>query len=311
MLRGKNAWGLWLDRLYNLRRDKQGDHERPHKPALLLAILDLLDRGLISENAIELSPELKKTFARYFEVVRKKDDQPSIENPYYHLCGDGVWMLFNRSNKQPVYEPGNASRPPSAGVLRSVYGQFDEGLWDGVLSHPRSRHQLRNALIARYFPDEREKMGAILSTKPSSFEPAALREDLPGRDGAFRKTILEIYDYRCAACGIRVKLSSDLSMVEAAHIIPFSQSGNDRPDNGLALCPNHHWAMDRFLIAPCPDPKYPAGVWKVGERLDERVDDQKELLELENKKVLGPSEQKFNPAFASLKWREDQLKVRY
>jgi hypothetical protein len=41
---------------------------------------------------------------------------------------------------------------------------------------------------------------------------------------------------------------------------------NDKPDNGLALCPNHHWAMDRFLIAPCPHPRHRAGVWRVRAR---------------------------------------------
>lgn len=45
-------WRDWLERLYNLRRDKSGGHERPHKPALLLAILDLLDRGEIDAGVV-------------------------------------------------------------------------------------------------------------------------------------------------------------------------------------------------------------------------------------------------------------------
>ncbi len=46
---------------------------------------------------------------------------------------------------------------------------------------------------------------------------AAFRDELPpGRDGAFRRTILEIYDYRCAACGVRVLLDQSVSLVEAA-----------------------------------------------------------------------------------------------
>ena len=43
---GNQTWGDWLERLYNLRRDKRGSHERPHKPVLLLSIIDLLDRGV-------------------------------------------------------------------------------------------------------------------------------------------------------------------------------------------------------------------------------------------------------------------------
>jgi hypothetical protein len=30
----EKTWQQWLERLYNLRRDKRGSHERPHKPVL-------------------------------------------------------------------------------------------------------------------------------------------------------------------------------------------------------------------------------------------------------------------------------------
>jgi hypothetical protein len=59
----EKTWQEWLERLYTLRRDKRGSHERPHKPVLLLSILDLLDRGASA--------------SRYFEVVRERDDRPS------------------------------------------------------------------------------------------------------------------------------------------------------------------------------------------------------------------------------------------
>jgi hypothetical protein len=49
----------------NLRREKCGSHERPHKPAPLLAILDLLDRGQVKVNEIVLTPWCaKRTISR-------------------------------------------------------------------------------------------------------------------------------------------------------------------------------------------------------------------------------------------------------
>ena len=58
----KSGWENWLERLYNLRRDKSGSYERPHKPVLLLSIIDLLDHGLITRNEVPLSEELVATF---------------------------------------------------------------------------------------------------------------------------------------------------------------------------------------------------------------------------------------------------------
>jgi putative restriction endonuclease len=307
----EQAWQQWLERFYNLRRDKRGSHERPHKPVLLLAILDLLDRGIVTTNEFPLSPDLTKTFKRYFEVVRQRDDQPTIENPFYHLCGDGFWQLVPKPGERPLYEPGNASRVPTLTALRQIHGRFDDGLWTSLLTDAHSRHQLREALIARYFPEHRDKLAAVAAEKPSAPKEDVLHDEPPGRDGAFRHTILEIYDYRCAACGIRVKISDALSLVEAAHIIPFGVSRNDKPDNGLALCPNHHWAMDRFLITPCPDSNRRAGIWRVGPALDSRIEGQKDLIALANQPVIPPSEEKFYPALESLRWREKHLNAKY
>jgi putative restriction endonuclease len=110
---------------------------------------------------------------------------------------------------------------------------------------------------------------------------------------------------------VRVRLNELLTLVQAAHIVPFSQSRNDKPDNGLALCPNHHWAMDRALIAPCPDKQHRAGVWRVSRLLDDRIDDQKDLLALHERPVIKPLEEKFYPAEENLRWRERLLPGKY
>lgn len=99
------------------------------------------------------------------------------------------------------------------------------------------------------------------------------------------------------------------ALVEAAHIIPFSIGRNDKPTNGLALCPNHHWAMDRHLIAPCPDVKERQGVWRVSRRLDDRLEGHRELFEFKDRPVIAPREKKFYPAPEALRWREEKLAV--
>ena len=107
-------------------------------------------------------------------------------------------------------------------------------------------------------------------------------------------------------------LDHALSLVEAAHLIPFSVSRNDKPTNGVALCPNHHWAMDRLLLAPCPDTRNAAGVWRINKgRLDDRIEGQRELLGLEGRAVIAPAEKKFYPAEESLVWREKSLSSNY
>jgi putative restriction endonuclease len=305
-------WERWLGQVYSLRRDKRGSHERPHKPVLLLSLIDLLDRGFAEKNAFPLSEELVRAFKRYFAVVRQSNDQPTIEYPYLHLSGDGFWTLVPTPGRDPAYRPGETSGAPSVAALRRnvSYGTFEAGFWE-LLKDPGPRHQLRESIIARYFPDKREELASLIVQNQTARPPGKGSDELPlppARDAAFRRTILEVYDFCCAACGIRVLLHQRLALVEAAHLIPFEISRNDMPTNGVALCPNHHWAMDHHLIAPCPDPRKRAGVWRVNERqLDDRLDGQRDLLALGGKPVIPPREEKFFPAPESLRWREHRL----
>lgn len=63
------------------------------------------------------------------------------------------------------------------------------------------------------------------------------------RDSSFRTRVLTAYSFRCAVCGIQLKL------VDAAHIIPVQhESSTDETCNGLALCALHHRAYDQGLV---------------------------------------------------------------
>ncbi|MBX9579726.1 MAG: HNH endonuclease [Gemmataceae bacterium] len=68
------------------------------------------------------------------------------------------------------------------------------------------------------------------------------------RHAQFRPTVLRAYSYRCAVCGIALKL------VDAAHIVPVAYPGStDEVTNGLALCRLHHAAYDTGLLGVFPD----------------------------------------------------------
>ena len=140
MVVGNHGWEIWLERLYNLRRDKRDSHERPHKPVLLLSIIDLLDRRVITSNEVPLSEELVTTFKRYFAVVRKHDDRPTIQNLFFHLCGD---KLVPAPGETAIYREGATAGAPRVAELRRrvAHGRFDDGLWQ-LMREPMARRCL-------------------------------------------------------------------------------------------------------------------------------------------------------------------------
>lgn len=297
------------ERLYNLRRDRSSGYEKPYKPALLLSLIDLVERGDFEENRALLTDELIARYGEYLRIVGGPKDQARIEYPFWHLCGDAVWMIFDPAGN-PLYRSGEAgSRSPSVKWLRENMGfaAFDEELFHH-LNNPVDREFLRNAITSRYFPQQREFLRTLVakffSGDRQAVEDKAAYEANPVRNGAFAKTIKEVYDFRCAACGTRFRFQ-ELTLVDACHLIPFSESFNDHPSNGIALCKNHHWALDRHLIAPAPGET--RLLWKPSPLLDDRIEGQEELLRLAGKHLLLPRERKFHPNEEAVRWRTERL----
>ena len=78
---------------------------------------------------------------------------------------------------------------------------------------------------------------------------------------------------------------------------------NDHPTNGLALCKNHHWAMDRHIPAPGPDLH-----WHVSPLIDpRRSNGEQELHDLAGKSLLLPKDPAFHPDEEGLRWRSGRL----
>jgi putative restriction endonuclease len=299
-----------IETLYDLNTGVVGTgaarHERPHKPVLLLAILDAIATGQARPDNVPWSQWLRERFASYFALVRSHNDECTPENPFFYLKTDRFW--------RPVEVTAQGETPLGATPLvrdadtGRVFARLAPE-WQMLLADFQVRLHLRDALVSRYFPAAHQQL------RPLFLEPAAMdaepqvAEDgddlvLPGRSSAFRRRVLEVYDYQCAACGLRIWLAEhDLTFVDAAHLVPFSLTRNDHPTNGLALCKNHHWALDQRLIAPDPD-----GVWRVSRHIEPRRSrGEEDLARLAGERLLAPGESAFAPTRENLEWRFQRL----
>src|SRR5690554_7002866 len=87
----------YLFQLKKLRRDrnkKRGD--APHKPVLLLAIIEGIENGDIISNRIAISPELVLSFKDIWSKIVVIDHLQNFSMPFFRLKSDGFWKLHSK-----------------------------------------------------------------------------------------------------------------------------------------------------------------------------------------------------------------------
>lgn len=292
-------------------------HQAPHKPILLLCVLDLLDSDEIRGNLVEITDDLAELFGRYWERVLPFSHRGNLALPFFHLQGDGFWHLLPRPENSML-----GSQSTSLTRLREevIGARLDEDLYE-LLRLKENRDLLRGLLIEAYFSPETRRLvfeqsiinrGALVYSEELLKRPEDPRveETLPieevyrpaVRDQGFRRAVVSAYIHRCAICGIRVRTLDGHTAVTAAHIIPWSETQDDRPANGMALCRMCHWTFDEGLLG-------------VSQRYEVVTSGQLNVLDnlpgyltnFEGRGIVGPAQKPFWPDTVSLRWHRKNV----
>jgi putative restriction endonuclease len=263
--------GHYLHAFANLRTDKNRNrwsaetcYRAPHKPFLLLSVLDQVAQGGITRNFIEPTYDLAETFVQYWNKVMPLGASGNVAYPYFYMDSEPFWELVSR----PGVEVPAGKVLSSMKKIRELYlgAKLAEELYS-LLLMPVARERLRGVLLENYFATEVRSLlleqgkinylayeyGKDLLAARRSEESIPQYESGPlvrqVRDQGFRKVIVKLYEHRCALCGIRMLTPDGHTLVDAAHIVPWSESKDDKPTNGLALCRLCHWSFDEGLMA--------------------------------------------------------------
>lgn len=255
---------FYLEQFRRVRRAPWKGGWAPQKPVLLLTLLDLLDSGAVRANRFPMDAPLFAAFRRNWRMLVPEDgySPAKLLRPLFHLQGDGFWRLVDDRGGSPAGYIGSKS----ALQAQIRYGRLDDRLF-AVLERPEFRQLARLFLLNTFFPERQADYGRLhpnpLFDQLTDYEAEVLLEQ-PVRYGrrsyqfegflrslAFRRRVLEQYEYTCCISGFHVHIH--VPMVEAAHIIPHAETGEDLITNGLTLCPNLHTAFDYGLIALTDD----------------------------------------------------------
>ena len=285
----------------------------PHKAVLLLSVIRGIELDYIHNNIIPVTPELVSLFKSTWNTLVESKHVATFALPFFHLQSEGFWHLQVR----PGFENW-LKVTKSLGSFNQLQIAVEYAALDGelflLLANGKTRNQLKDVLLETYFAETRSNWNNLntnsyfdsLSDSIVKEEPAAyvagveklqaeldkdsFSEEVFIRSGIFKREVVKIYNYTCCISGLRVDTISSASLIDACHIVPFSESHDDTITNGLALCPTLHRAFDRHLIAIDDDYRV-----VVSKSFIERSDSPYSIRQFEGRHVHLPANHRFYP----------------
>jgi putative restriction endonuclease len=245
----------------------------PHKPVLLLAVIDSFEVEEITENWIEVNDDLLRRFHDVWGLLVKTPHIPTFALPFFHLKNEKgqFWKLITYPGREIPTTKSKSIKSFKALSETVLAAQLSEELF-AAFSDSIKREEIKAAILEKYFGIQLSQFAQkntysseirkqILSLDPEQNysrkvkqtideQPKEVRDEFVVlRSSVFRKAILEIYNNQCSVTGLKVADTKNRSLVDACHITPFAETYNDSIRNGLALSPTFHRAFDRGLIA--------------------------------------------------------------
>lgn len=293
----------------------------PHKPILLLAILELIERNEIQGNLIEISPELVLTFKSIWSKLVKTPHTANFSLPFYHMKSEPFWKLINKIGVEIPTTSSNSIKSFNALKESIQFAEIDKDLFI-LCQNPLTRTLLQQSLLNSYFPNTKNEFTSIenefitqlenqiIHESSSSYkeriealnrelELKDFEEEIYVRGAVFKREIPKLYNYQCAVSGMRIESLNNSQMIDACHIVPFAISKDDTIHNGISLSPNLHRAFDRGLLTITSEFRV-----KISSQVSENRSPFS-LRQFENKLIHLPQEKKWYPAFENLNWHQE------
>lgn len=138
----------YIEQFTSLHTAKKLGLPAPHKAVLLLSVIDLVERGVITSNRIELTEQLEQTFEQVWKryVGVSVVFQPKVATPFWHMQGEPFWCLYLNNGR----ELESITSPYSVKRLReNTYAIIDADLFQ-LMRNENERAKLRVVLISTY-----------------------------------------------------------------------------------------------------------------------------------------------------------------
>jgi putative restriction endonuclease len=229
-----------LERFRRLKTWSEAGKRAPHKPLL---VLYALGRLLAGDGRLKPFADVDAVLVDLLRAFGPARRTYHSGYPFWRLVNDGVWELTNADRVEARQSNTDAKKSELLG--HGVQGGFAPDVYRVLKTDPALCLEITRELLDAHFPT---------SVHDDILQAVGIETDgrmvMAGRkrDTGFRERILRAYGYRCAVCGLDVRLGAIYVGLEAAHIKWHQAGGPDVEPNGLALYSLHQKFLDRGVF---------------------------------------------------------------
>lgn len=161
--------------------------EAPHKPVLLLTLIELVRSGCLTQQEIVPTEKLRHTFEQIWRTrVKNGHYQCDVAKPFFHMRNEPFWQLIAQSGHEQ--EATDKSKMRNWQKLQNAvaYAYIDAELAQ-CFTNETERSYLESILIWRYFAYTTPKSTYIFSTTKQHIASAQINENIEPNETESRK----------------------------------------------------------------------------------------------------------------------------
>lgn len=239
---------IFIEWYSKINQNKFNSSYSPHKP---LTILMALTKTLTDVRWINYQKD-RKNLEELIHSFTNLTSKPNCLQPLHRLCNDSKESPFwTESPHLPENKSGDITS--SDATANDYKAGFSDEVYNWLSNNKSAAQYLIDFIMEDNFPETLHEdllvKLEIDSLVPQIISPETITTTVTRikRDPNFPKLVMQAYDNRCAVCGLKIYKNTHPLPMEAAHIKWKARGGECSVENGLSLCPTHHYTFDKGI----------------------------------------------------------------
>ena len=149
----ENSLQKYLHQIQRLKRSATNGGA-PHKPILLLSIFELIRKGDITSNQIEITPELVLEFKSNWSKLVVTQHSPNFSLPFFHMRSEPFWRLITNIGMNIPLTSSHSIKSLNALKESIAFAELDKEFFR-LLIDPIHNGLFVDQILEKYFHETR------------------------------------------------------------------------------------------------------------------------------------------------------------